>query len=210
MGRRSTHTPEELRQLILDASRALIEAQGLIGYSAREIARTIGYSAGTLYNVFKDLDDVLLTLQEQLLSDVAVHLRELAHTKDKRDMLGVLAHGYVNFAIENRHLWNLLFQHQPPRHGTQPDRLHGGINDIVAIVAQTAAPLLPNATAEVIDRSARVLWAGVHGITAIAVTEKAPTLISSTALAYVDELTSMFVRGLQSKMAALPAARGTS
>ena len=134
MGRRSTHTPEELRQLILDASRALIEARGLIGYSAREIARTIGYSAGTLYNVFKDLDDVLLTLQEQLLNDVAVHLRELARAKDKRDMLPVLAHGYVHFAIENRHLWNLLFQHQPPRNGTHPDRLHRGINDIIAIV----------------------------------------------------------------------------
>lgn len=209
MGRRSTHTPEELRQLILDASRALIEAQGLIGYSAREIARTIGYSAGTLYNVFKDLDDVLLTLQEQLLSDAGAHLRELAEAKDKRDMLTLLAHGYVNFAIENRHLWNLLFQHQPARNGTQPDRLHRGINEIIAIVAQTAAPLLPNATPEEIDRSARVLWAGVHGITAIAVTDKAPTLISSTALTYVDELTSTFVRGLQATLPLVRAAQGS-
>lgn len=209
MGRRSTHTPEELRQLILDASRSLIEARGLIGYSAREIARTIGYSAGTLYNVFKDLDDVLLTLQEQLLDDAAVHLRELTTTKDKRDMLTVLAHGYVQFAIENRHLWNLLFQHQPPRNGTQPDRLHRGINEIVAIVAQTVAPILPHAKPEEIDRSARILWAGVHGMTAIAVTDKASTLIGSTAPAYVNELTSTFVRGLQAKMLVLPAAQGS-
>ena len=209
MGRRSTHTPEELRQLILDASRALIESQGLIGYSAREIARTIGYSAGTLYNVFKDLDDVLLTLQEQLLSDAAVHMAELSRTKDKRDMLTVLAHGYVNFAIENKHLWNLLFQHQPPRNGTQPDRLHQGINAIIAIVKETAGPLVPHATPEEIDRSARVLWAGVHGITAIAVTDKAPTLTSATALDYVDELTSTFVKGLQAKTLVLPATRGT-
>ena len=208
MGRRSTHTPDELRQLILDASRALIETQGLIGYSAREIARTIGYSAGTLYNVFKDLDDVLLTLQEQLLGDAATHLAELSRTKDKRDMLTLLAHGYVNFAIENKHLWNLLFQHQPPRNGTQPDRLHQGINDIIAMIAQTAGPLMAGATAQEIDRSARVLWAGVHGITAIAVTGRAPTLNSETALAYVDELTSTFVRGLQAKIPPAPPGRG--
>ena len=150
----------------------------------------------------------MLTLQEQLLNDAAVHLRELAKSTDKRGMLIVLANGYVQFAIENRHLWNLLFQHQPPRNGTQHDRLHRGINEIIAIVAQAVAPLLPHAAAEDIDRWARVLWAGVHGITAIAVTGKAPTLISSTAPAYVDELTSTFVRGLQAKLVR-PAAPGS-
>ena len=39
MGRRSTHTPDQLRQLILDAAEAIIETNGLAGLSAREIAR---------------------------------------------------------------------------------------------------------------------------------------------------------------------------
>ena len=69
---------------------------------------------------------------------------------------------------------------------------------------------MPGATAEDIDRAARVLWASVHGITAIAVTDKAPTLISTTALAFVDDLTSTFIRGLQAKMLVLPVARGSS
>ena len=42
MGRRSTHTPQQLRELILDAAQDIIEAQGIAGLSAREIARRIG------------------------------------------------------------------------------------------------------------------------------------------------------------------------
>ena len=38
MGRRSTHTPQQLRELILDAAQDIIQAQGLAGLSAREIA----------------------------------------------------------------------------------------------------------------------------------------------------------------------------
>ncbi len=44
MGRRSIHTPEELRELIIDATTAIVEQQGLEGLSAREIAKRIGYS----------------------------------------------------------------------------------------------------------------------------------------------------------------------
>jgi len=52
MGRRSTHTPQQLRELILDAAQDIIQVQGLAGLSAREIARRIEYSPGTIYNMF--------------------------------------------------------------------------------------------------------------------------------------------------------------
>ena len=67
MGRRSTHTPQQLRELILDAAQDIIEAQGLAGLSAREIARRIEYSPGTIYNMFENLDDVVLHVEARVL-----------------------------------------------------------------------------------------------------------------------------------------------
>jgi AcrR family transcriptional regulator len=195
MGRRSSHTPEQLRHLILDASRDIIEAEGLVGYSAREVARKIDYSAGTLYNVFRDLDDVLVTLQKQLLDDAALSLAEVQHGNDPRQRLFDLARAYVSFALTNRRLWNLLFQHQPPANGSS-DQLHDGVNKIIAAVADAIAPLMPNAKDGAADHAARVLWAGVHGITAIAVTEKSPTMTPETALSYVEALTTTYIKGL--------------
>ena len=51
MGRRSQHTSEDLHTLILEGSEQIIAAHGLAGLSAREIARSVGYSPGTIYNI---------------------------------------------------------------------------------------------------------------------------------------------------------------
>jgi len=83
MGRRSVHTPEELRELIIQAATEIVEQHGLEGLSAREVAKRIGYSPGTIYNVFENLDDLLLTIEARLLASAArVYCgnRELAYT----------------------------------------------------------------------------------------------------------------------------------
>ena len=67
MGRRSTHTPQQLRELILDAAQEIIDVHGLAGLSAREIARRIGYSPGTIYNMFDNLDDVVRNVEARVL-----------------------------------------------------------------------------------------------------------------------------------------------
>ena len=91
MARRSAHSPEELRQLILAAAQSIIERDGLVGLSAREIARTIGYSPGTLYNIFENIDDVLLTLQTQMLARVIDVMNAVPKTSPPNQMIADLA-----------------------------------------------------------------------------------------------------------------------
>ena len=76
MGRRSIHTPDELRELIIEATTSIVEQDGLEGLSAREIAKRVGYSPGTLYNVFENLDDLLLIIEARLLDELAGRLAE--------------------------------------------------------------------------------------------------------------------------------------
>lgn len=115
MGRRSVHTPEQLRQLILDAARSIVERDGLVGLSAREVARLIGYSAGTLYNIFENLDDVLLTLQSELLVEFVERLKTVKRDPNPYKRVDALARCYVDFALEKRRLWNLLCVPRCPR-----------------------------------------------------------------------------------------------
>ena len=67
MGRRSIHTPDELRELIIEATTEIVEQVGLEGLSAREIAKRVGYSPGTLYNVFGSYDELLLRVNARTL-----------------------------------------------------------------------------------------------------------------------------------------------
>ena len=122
MGRRSTHTPQQLRELILDAAQDIIQVQGLAGLSAREIARRIDYSPGTIYNMFENLDDVVLHVEARVLDALDKRLSALLQDGNAAGRVGRLAQAYLAFTHEKPRLWNLLFEHHMPQGGS-PSRL---------------------------------------------------------------------------------------
>ena len=62
MGRRSDHTREELRELILEEGHRQLSEVGFARFSAREVAKGVGYSIGTIYNVFGSYNALMLAL----------------------------------------------------------------------------------------------------------------------------------------------------
>ena len=62
MARRSDHTREELRRLILQAARRIIRDKGVAALSARKVASDIGYTVGTIYQHFNGMDAILITV----------------------------------------------------------------------------------------------------------------------------------------------------
>jgi AcrR family transcriptional regulator len=115
MGRRSTHTPQQLRDLILDAAQSIIEAQGLAGLSAREIARRIEYSPGTIYNMFQNLDDVVLHVEGRVLDGLDQRLSEVLTSAGDKPPAQRVAQAYLAFSTQTPRLWNLLFEHHLPQ-----------------------------------------------------------------------------------------------
>lgn len=58
MGRRSDHSRDQLRTMIVEEGHRQIAEVGFAKFSAREVAKAIGYSIGTLYNVFGSYDQI--------------------------------------------------------------------------------------------------------------------------------------------------------
>lgn len=199
MARRSAHSPEELRQRILEAAQGIIERDGLVGLSAREIARAIGYSPGTLYNIFENLDDLLLTLQTHMLAELVEVLRAVPEEKTPEESIDALSRAYLDFALENKLMWNLLFTHSMPAQMRAPTALVDNVNKVSELVEKPIGQILKTGSKQEVELAAKALWAGVHGVTAIAVTEKGPTLNPATALVFVKQLVSTYTRGLTSK-----------
>ena len=198
MGRRSVHTADELRELILHASTELIEHHGLAGLSAREIARRIDYSPGTLYNVFDNLDDLVLTIEGRLLDRLSEELtRVAASTADPRQRVLRLAEAYIKFTHANPKLWNLLFEHHlPPGHAV-PAWYQQKLEELMSRVETALAPLMGDDDPPALRRAARVLWAGVHGITSLSTADKLSIVSTEAAAALVDDLVRTYLAGLE-------------
>ena len=197
MGRRSVHTPEELRELILSSATSLIEKGGLSALSAREIARAIGYSPGTLYNVFENLDDLVLTIEGRLLDRLTALLSESAAASEPKDRIFRLAHTYLRFTHENPRLWNLLFEHHLPAGQNIPGWYQSKLEGLMRLVEEALAPRMQGSSPDEIRRAARVLWAGVHGITSLSTADKLSTVTTDSAAPLVDDLLRTYLRGFE-------------
>jgi AcrR family transcriptional regulator len=197
MGRRSSHTPEELRELILDASTELISEGGLGSLSAREIARRINYSPGTLYNVFENLDDLVLTIEGRLIDGLAAELDKVPDQGGPMDQALAMGRAYLNFTSKQPKLWNLLFEHHLPAGRDVPVWYQQKLDAVMQRVEKVVAPLMPKSSPEQITRSAHVLWAGVHGITSLATADKLAVVTSEGAGPLVDLLISAYLSGLK-------------
>lgn len=200
MGRRSVHTAEELRELILDASTDLIEAHGLAGLSAREIARRIGYSPGTLYNIFENLDDLVLTIEGRLLDRLSAALADSPKGGTPTESVQRLAQAYLRFTHDNPKLWNLLFEHHLPEGRDVPSWYQQKLESLLSRVEEALTPLLGDADPQSVRRYARVLWAGVHGITSLSTADKLAIITTEAAAPLVDDLVATYLEGLTQKV----------
>ncbi len=196
MGRRSTHTPQQLRELILDAAQEIIEAQGLAGLSAREIARRIEYSPGTIYNMFENLDDVVLHVEARVLDALDKRLTAVLQDGNAVGRVNRLAQDYLAFTHEKPRLWNLLFEHHLPAGAALPAWYQQKLEGLMGRVEEALAPLFPAGREAERQRAARVLWAGVHGITSLSTADKLSLVTTESANRLVDDLVTTYLAGL--------------
>lgn len=197
MGRRSSHTPEELRELILDASTELISEGGLAGLSAREIARRINYSPGTLYNVFENLDDLVLTIEGRLIDGLAVELEKVPAQGGPMEQALAMGRAYLAYTSKQPKLWNLLFEHHLPNGRDVPVWYQQKLDAVMQKVEVVVAPMMPRSKPDDITRSAHVLWAGVHGIMSLATADKLAVVTSEGAGPLVDLLITAYLNGIK-------------
>lgn len=197
MGRRSTHTPQQLRVLILDAAQEIIEAQGLAGLSAREIARRVGYSPGTIYNIFANLDDVVLNVEARVLDALDARLSEVQQgAEGDADGLVRIAHAYLAFTQERPRLWNLLFEHHLPPGTELPAWYQQKLERLMGQIERALAPHFPPDREADCQRASRVLWAGVHGIASLATANKLSVMTKETAGRLIDDLVGTYLASL--------------
>lgn len=162
MGRRSDHSRDELEELIVGAGNALMAEVGFARFSAREVAKRIGYSIGTLYNVFGSHDRLLLAINSRTFVDWAASVRARLDTAGG-DRIAVLVDSYFDFAIEHPNLWHAIYDHRLPAGSEMPARYAEQRAELTGIVGEEIARLLPAVERGRIEAVARSLVATVHG-----------------------------------------------
>jgi AcrR family transcriptional regulator len=170
MGRRSDHSRAELQALIVTEGQKQMAETGFARFSAREVAKRIGYSIGTIYNVFGTYDMLILAINGRTMQLWARFLRErLDAVSQNEDRLAVLVRGYFDFAEGNPHAWSAIYDHRLPIGEVPPDWYGEQRAPLTGIVIAEIAAALPDAARHRAPDLARSLVATVHGHCALAI-----------------------------------------
>lgn len=147
--------------IISEGHRQLAET-GYARFSAREVAKRIGYSIGTVYNVLGSHDQLMLAINGVTLDLWHAHL-EARLARSTRDRLRHAIEAYFEFAILHRNLWTALYDFRLPEGVEMPDYYQEKVRGITRLVIDEIAAELPPAHAERAAPLARSLLASVHG-----------------------------------------------
>lgn len=162
MARRSDHSPDELHQLIIDEGHRQIGQVGFSNFSARQLAKHIGYTVGTIYNVFGSLDNLMLAINGRTLEKWRFHLEnKLENCESYRLKQAVEA--YFEFAILNRNSWLALMDFRLPEDKALPATYAEKVEAIMQIVCNEVVFELPSEHAHKAQALTRSLLATVHG-----------------------------------------------
>jgi AcrR family transcriptional regulator len=163
MGRRSDHGRAELELLILDAGQQVLAEMGYGRFSAREVAKRIGYSVGTVMHVFGNVDGLVMALNSRTFTLWAKWLEVRLADVHGAERIRVLVGGYFDFAEANRNLWAAIYEHRLPESMEVPEPLVNERAHLTNIIAREVAAVLPEAAQVDAVRLARSLIATVHG-----------------------------------------------
>ena len=165
-----------LRQSLLDAGVRLLDSEGLEALSLRRMAEEVGVSRQAPYHHFRDKQALLAAIGEQgfaLLNQLLASVTaDQALSLDERLYQAVM--GYLNFALEHRALYRLMFGQtlwRSEQARSDTDEFQRYAKDCFRQYVQLfdllkAAGELP--AEENTLRLAQLLWAAMHGLAQLA------------------------------------------
>ena len=169
---RRSEQKEALRQQILAAAAELFLEHGYDGFSMRQLAEQIGYSAATLYLYFRNKDDLLFTVVDDSFARFERSMAEaMAAERTPWAQLVRLGEAYVLFGLQNpahyqmMFLWRVDFLLQA-RPGEQHARLD--VFDVFRHAVQAAMDAGQLKAGDVQSIS-DTLWAHLHGMVTLAI-----------------------------------------
>lgn len=167
MGSKVQERKAALRERLIDLAEARIEADGLTGLRARDLAKEAGCAVGAIYTHFEDLNALILEVNGRTFKRIGAAVGDVVRQTAELDPNGrlvAMSHAYLRFATEHPLLWRALFDLQRPADGEVPQWYLDELGKLLAIISTALSDLFPQMPDSELDLMTRTLFSSVHGI----------------------------------------------
>lgn len=162
----------DLRAALIRAGLALLEERDADDLALREVARSVGVSAASVYRHFPNKEALLQALAAEGLSRLGEAQRAASDIAGGGSA-GFAATGraYVAFALANPALFRLIFSSAIPEPAGGPSNKE---DDASLLLMEFAALMASRADADEARKIATQAWALVHGLAVLILDKRLP------------------------------------
>jgi AcrR family transcriptional regulator len=188
----------KLREVLIDVAEAQIASGGLATLKARPVAEAAGCSLGAIYNIFDDLDALVMAVNGRTFRRLGRFVSDAVQGADARDpsaQLVTMSHGYLHFASDHTHLWRALFDLEMSVEGPVPQWYLEELGAVFGLIAAPLAQLFPDLERAELDLMVRGLFSSVHGIVLLGLEQR----ISAVPLDQVERMLSQIIGQIGNK-----------
>ena len=183
-----------MRDTLIAHAETRIKADGLKNLRTRDLAKDAGCALGAIYNVFGDLNDLVLAVNARTFHRLGAAVAEtLAQApQNATQQLIVMSHAYHRFAAENFNAWRALFDIERPAGEAAPDWYLAEMGQLFAYIDAPLSVLFPDHDAQKRALLTKALFSSVHGIVLLGLDEASVGVPA----AQLDEMISLIFKHL--------------
>jgi len=185
------------RVKLREVAETVIAGEGLPAAQARRIAGQAGCSVGTLYNIYGDIDQLILAANETTLHDLAAALERAAEGARGASLearLMALAAGYLAFASAHPFRWRAVFEQRLPDTYPVPTSYLEDRARLLSFIERELDGTIGDARARA--EAARALFSSVHGIVLLALDHKLGSFDEAATARQIGFVVGNVVRGV--------------
>lgn len=156
-----------LRDTLVDLAEAEIEANGIGAIKARALAQAAGCSVGAIYNVFGDLDEIVIAVNGRTFAKLGRFVAESLVGKEAlapTERLVAMSYAYLDYAAAHPRLWRALFDVQMSTDMEVPEWYLQELNRLFGYIDGPVRECFPTMDAQEAALMTRALFSSIHGI----------------------------------------------
>ncbi len=172
MARPRQHAPEALHAQVMAACDAWLQEHPVHTLSLRALAREVGCAPSTLLKLYGSFGNLLQHVNIETLARLRGVIEPLLADIAPDERLKALARAYWQFARQDPHRWQLLFDYPLAQEGELDQRQNEMIEGLFLRVEATLKEYQPALDDLEARRLSRTLWGSVHGLVQLGLNER--------------------------------------
>lgn len=163
---------ENIQENLINKGRELIREKGADFLTARKLSEASGYSVGTIYNQFGNMDNFILIQNYLTLESLYARLSKLKASGTSYQRLNLYVHDFIDFVLENKNLWFLVHNFHLHNNNRRFSKIYlRRIVQITQLVEESFKVLFPQI--EIPERilSLQVLWLTLFSLSSYLTTD---------------------------------------